>query len=228
MKRIISFIALATVLSLLPELSEAGGRKVPVIELLCGQVRSTDGEPLEARIAVKKGRQKTVTGPGGSFYLNNVPADAILIITYGGIKTEVSVDGRSRIRLSLVDPYKRMKGGKEETVDTGLGEVKKDYYSGSMLEMTAEDIERGNYNCVVDAMRANLGGITVSDEGYVSMRGRKTFNGSTHALVILDGTEVDSVEVADVHDIEKITVLKDGEMYGSRGANGVVVITTKK
>lgn len=227
MKRIVSLLAL--VLFLFPQQSEAGGRKAPLIELLYGQVRSTEGEPLEATVAVKKGRQKTRTGPGGTFYLNNVPADAILVVTYKGIKTEISVDGRNKIRLSLVDPYAKMKGeGAEKTVDTGLGEVKKDNYTGSMLEMTAEDIERGRYNCVVDAMRARLGGITVTDEGYVTMRGVNTFNGSIYALILLDGTEVDSVEAADVHDIEKVTVLKDGDMYGSRGANGVVIITTKK
>ena len=201
------------------------GERIPAV---VGNVKSTEGKPLSATISVKKGKQKVKTDERGNFVLMDVPADGTLIVVFNKVKTEVPVDGRSKIRLTLVDPISKMKGSsKPGEIETSLGNIRKDDYTGSLAELTAEDIERSKYNNLVDAMRGKMGGITVTDEGYVTMRGINTFNGSIYALILIDGTEADSVLDVEARDVEKVSILKEGEMYGQRGANGVVLITTK-
>lgn len=201
------------------------GERIPAV---VGNVKSTEGKPLSVTISVKKGKQKVHTDEKGNFVLMDVPADGTLIVVFNKVKTAVPVDGRSKIRLTLVDPISKMKGSsKSGEIETSLGNIRKDDYAGSLAELTAEDIEKSKYNNLVDAMRGKMGGITVTDEGYVTMRGINTFNGSVYALILIDGTEADSVLDVEARDVEKVSILKEGEMYGQRGANGVVLITTK-
>ena len=201
------------------------GETIPV---LVGNVKSTEGQPLSASVAVKKTKKKVMTDERGNFILMDVPANGTLVVTYNKVKTEIAVDGRSKVRLTLVDPLSKMKGTSSGgNIETNLGSISKDDYAGSLSELTAEDIERNGYTNLVDAMRGKMGGVLITDEGYVTMRGINTFNGSIYALILLDGTEVESVLDVEAKDVEKVSILKEGDMYGQKGANGVVIINTK-
>ena len=204
-------------------------KKAEVLPVVMGSVKSTEGKPLDAVISLKKGRQKVRTDERGNFMLQNVPADAHLIISFHKVKTEIAVDGREKIRLTLVDPLAQMKGKSESgSVETVMGQISKDNYSGSLSELTAEDIEKGGFNSLIDAVRTKIGGITVYYNGQVSMRGISSINGSIYALIIIDGVESYSILDVDVHDVATLSVMRDGDMYGLKRANGVVLITTKQ
>ena len=227
MRKIVALIALTCLLFVSAE--GATKKKAEILPVVMGSVKSTEGKPLDALIILKKGRQKVRTDERGYFVLRNVPADAHLVVSFHKVRTEIAVDGREKIRLTLVDPLARMEGeAKPKSVETVMGDINKDNYSGSLSELTAEDIEKGGFNSLVDAVRTKIGGLTVYDDGRVSMRGISTINGSIYALIIIDGTESYSLFDVDVHDVETLSVLREGDMYGLKGANGVVLITTKR
>lgn len=227
--RILAFyLALLGFISAMPS-EAAPKKKAEILPVVMGSVKSTEGRPLDAVIKVKKGRQKARTDERGNFVLQGVPADAHLVIAFHGVKTEIAVDGREKIRLTLVDPIAQMKGGSgANSVDTVMGKISKDNYSGSMSELTADEIEKGGFNSLIDAVRTKIGGVTVTDDGQVTMRGINTINGSIYALVIIDGVEADSILDVDVRDVASLSILREGDMYGLKGANGVVLITTKR
>ena len=229
MNRLALFLGMLFALTLNFPAPAAGPGKGTVLPVVIGSVKSTEGAPLEAVVSVKRGKQKVKTDERGNFILMNVPSDAVLVVSFHKVKTEIAVDGREKIRLTLVDPIAQMKGGPaEQEVDTGLGKVRKSDYTGSLSELTAEDIERGGFTNLLDAMRAKIGAVTVTEDGQVTMRGINTFNGSIYALILLDGTEIDSLNDIDVKEVARVSVMKEGDMYGIKGANGVVLITSKQ
>lgn len=202
---------------------------------LSGVVTSADdNQPLPGVTVVVKGTTNgTVTNFDGIYSLN-VASDAILQYSFVGMKQqEISVDGRSQINVALeADAF-----DVEEVVVVGYGVQKKALTTGANLNVKGEDIAEMNTGSAMEALQGVAAGISITRNNgapgagtRVTIRGLGTI-GNSNPLYIVDGVAVGDIDYLSPSDIESIDVLKDAAsaaIYGSRAANGVVLVTTVK
>lgn len=119
-----------------------------------------------------------------------------------------------------------------DQVDVGYGTTDKDHLTYSVSSLKMEENEAGVYTNMYDYLRGKVPGVYVGPENSMSsiiVRGVSTVNGSTVPLVLLDGMEINDLDAVSPYDVYSVSVLKDSSssIYGVRGANGVILITTK-
>lgn len=170
----------------------------------------------------------------GTFKFNVKSPNAILIVSFMGYKTqEVELKGRTNINIELGQDQEAL----EEVVLVGYGSVKKSDLTGAVSTISGADLKKQPISNVAEALTGRLAGVRVtSSEGSpdaeinIRIRGGGSLTQDSSPLIIVDGFPVNSMNDISSSDIENITVLKDASstaIYGSRGANGVVLITTK-
>lgn len=202
-----------------------------------GRVLDDKKEPLIGATVLIKGLKTTgtVTDINGQFTLN-VPADKqTLTVSYLSFKTqEVNVTGKSTITIVMHDNNVQM----NEVVVVGFGKQKKESVVGAITQTKGEVLARaGGVSSVGAALTGNLPGVTTTassgmpgeEDPQIVIRGRSTWNNSD-PLVLVDGIER-SISSVDINSVESISVLKDASataVYGVRGGNGVILITTKR
>lgn len=206
-------------------------------KVIKGKITDTKGEPIiGANVVVKGTTNGVVTDIDGNFILN-VEDDAVLSISYIGYNIqEQAIAGKSFITVQLSEDTKKL----EEVVVIGYGVVRKSDLTGSVSSVKSEDIKSMPAGTVLTALQGRSAGLQVkqnsgSPGGSISVRirGTNSIKGSNEPLYVIDGFPSSSSNptILDNSDIESIEVLKDASaiaIYGSRGANGVVMITTKK
>ncbi len=202
--------------------------------LVKGQVVDQDGEPLiGATIQVKGSKEGTVTDIDGNFQIN-VPSDATLVVTYVGYKErEVAVRGRAVIDQIQLESDDNVL---EQVVVVGYGTQKKADLTGSVAVVNTDELKRVSNSNISTMLEGKVAGVQITSDGQpgadpsVKIRGLGTF-GSTAPLYVIDGVPMGTtIRDFSSNDIETIQVLKDasaGAIYGSRAANGVIIITTK-
>lgn len=200
---------------------------------ITGNVVDENGEPIiGASVMEMNTPNGTITDMNGKFSME-VAEGAILKITFIGYKTvEIPTDSRNNFNIQLSEDTKIL----EEVVVVGYGTRKKETLTGSVVAVSGKDIAQSPAADVSASMAGRLPGLIVNaragDPGAPDtqffVRGRGTI-GDNSALVIIDGVERGDIGKLNPNDIESITVLKDSEasIYGSRGANGVIIVTTK-
>jgi Outer membrane receptor for ferrienterochelin and colicins len=202
---------------------------------ISGVVKDKSGETIiGANISVKGYPSKgTITDLNGKFELQ-VPDNATLVVSYVGyIVQEIKVNGQSVIDVILVDDSKTL----EEVVVVGYGVQKKVNLSGSVESLKGENLSKKATIQTSQALQGMAPGVTITtnsgkpgSEGMsIRIRGIGTLN-SNDPLVLVDGVS-SSLDAVDPNDIENLSILKDAasaSIYGSRAANGVVLITTKR
>ena len=201
-----------------------------------GVVASTEGEPLPGvNIMIKGTTSGTVTDIDGNYSLEVPDAENnVLVFRFIGFADqEVSVDGRRKIDVTL----KESSIGLDEVVAIGYSTVTKRDLTGSVSSVSGETIAKVPVTNVSQALAGRMAGvqITTADgspdaEMIVRVRGGGSITGDNTPLYIVDGFPVSSINDVAPGDIESIDVLKDASstaIYGSQGANGVVIITTK-
>ena len=199
-----------------------------------GQIVDQDGMPLiGATIMVKGSKDGVVTDLDGNFQLD-APANATLVVSYVGFKDrEIAVNGRAvlgEIELSSDDQML------EQVVVVGYGTQKKADLTGSVSIVNAEEMKRVSNSNISTMLEGKVAGVQITSDGQpgadptVRIRGIGSF-GSTAPLYVVDGVPMGTtIRDFSPNDIATIQVLKDasaGAIYGSRAANGVVIITTK-
>ena len=199
-----------------------------------GVVKDQNGEPvIGANVSVKGTTLGTITGLDGDFVLE-VPENALIQVSYiGYVSQELRLGGRNHLDVVLKEDSQAL----EEVVVVGYGVQKKVNLTGSVSSIKSEELERQPIVTMKDALSGLAPGLTVvkssgqpgSSNPTITVRGVGTWKNSG-PLVLVDGM---SMSIADVlpNDIESISVLKDAAsaaIYGSRAANGVILITTKK
>ncbi len=202
-------------------------------------VSSEDGEPIPFASVVVKGTMKGIaSNADGNYVLDGVPKDAILVFSSVGFKDyEVAVGGQSVINAALQPDANML----EETVVVAYGSAKKiSSVVGAATLVKSDAFTKIPAASAGDALQGKVAGLQVytssgEPSATVSMRlrGVNSINASNTPLFILDGTPVDVAifTALNPNDIENVTVMKDASstaIYGSRAANGVVYITTKK
>ena len=199
-----------------------------------GKVVDEKGEPLvSATVRVKGGQGGTVTDLDGHFQLN-VPANATLLVSYIGYKDrEIAVRGRAIIEKIQLDADDRVL---DQVVVVGYGTQKKVDLTGSVAIVNADEMKKVSNSNISTMLEGKIAGVQITSDGQpgadpsVRIRGIGSF-GSTAPLYVIDGVPMGTtIRDFSPNDIASVQVLKDaaaGAIYGSRAANGVVIITTK-
>ena len=203
---------------------------------ISGRVTSEeDGDGLPGVNVIVKGTSLgTVTDLDGNYRLN-APEDGILVFSSVGFLTEeVNIGSQSRIDLVMFPDITAL----EEIVVIGYGEVEKKDVTGAIGSIESENIVRANPVQTAQAIQGQVAGVNVSKSngrpgsGYdINIRGLNSINYSNYPLVVIDGVMGGDMNALNPADIESMDVLKDASataIYGSRGANGVIIISTKR
>ncbi|NCB09048.1 MAG: SusC/RagA family TonB-linked outer membrane protein [Bacteroidia bacterium] len=208
---------------------------------LNGKVLDEGGLPLPGVSVIIKGTTTgTVTDMDGNFSLSNITSESTLVLSFVGLKTQEIMVG-NKTSLNVVMEEQTI--GIEEVVAVGYGVQKKESVVGSIAQATEEELRRtGNVTDLRQALSGNLpgivsltssgepGGVTTGESATnIFIRGQNTWNGG-QPLVLVDGVERDMNNI-DVNEVENISVLKDASataVFGVKGANGVILITTKR
>ena len=200
-----------------------------------GQVVDQDGEALiGATVKVKDAQSGAITDFDGNFELS-VPANATLVISYVGYKDrEIAVRGRAILNQIQLESDSHML---DQVVVVGYGVQKKADLTGSVSIVNADELKRVSHSNISTMLEGKVAGVQITSDGQpgadplVRIRGIGTLNGNQAPLYVIDGVPMGtSIRDFSPNDIETIQVLKDasaGAIYGSRAANGVVIITTK-
>ena len=201
---------------------------------ITGTVKDTDGNPLIGASVIVKGTSSgTLTNQDGSFTVN-ADDDDVLVFAYIGYTTqEIPVDGQTNIEVILEAEATDV----DEVVIVGYGTQKKSDLTGSIASINGEELQNIIAGNPTSALQGKLPGIQVENNGgepggatNVFVRGVSSLTNS-FPLYVIDGTFADNMNFVNPKDIERIEVLKDASsaaIYGSRAANGVVIITTKR
>lgn len=201
-----------------------------------GVVTDSNGEPLIGVNVAQKGAESngSITDLDGRFMLS-VPSNATLVVSYVGFKTlEVPVNGKSDLKITLQEDTETL----DEVVVIGYGVVRKADLAGSVSVMDNKAFKDQPITQASDALQGRMSGVNVVSDGIpggsvkVRVRGTNSINKSNDPLYVVDGMVRESgLDGINPEDIQSMQVLKDASstaIYGSRGANGVVIITTKK
>lgn len=200
-------------------------------------VSATDKQPLIGATVLVKGTNNGATTDARGKYSVKVdnPAADVLVVTYLGFLTqEVPVQGRSVVDVELVEDVKQL----EEVVVIGYGTAKKQDLTGSVASVKASDITKTASSNAMQAMQARMPGVDIQQsDGQagagldIKLRGQRSISASNAPLILVDGVEYGSTIDLNPSDIESMDVLKDASstaIYGTKGANGVIIITTKR
>lgn len=192
-----------------------------------GVVEDVLGQPLRgARVWVVNPDYYATTDRKGKFGLTNVQPTDTLHVKYKKQIYNVPVDSMKSVRVRIADEIKFEAQEDKELVNIGYGFVKRREYCSSSSGIPGEVLVRTGRTNILDALQGLVPGLTVSN-GRAVIRGIGTINSSSDPLFILDGVEVPSLSFVNLNDVERVEVQKDGSIYGVKGANGVILVTSK-
>ena len=191
---------------------------------------------IGANVIVKGTTNGTITDFDGNFTLENVPADGVLVVSYiGYLSQEIPVGNQSAINVTLKEDTQAL----DEVVVVGYGTMRKSDVTGSISTAKGEDMLKAQNFSALDNLRGKAAGVNIfsnsSQPGAygsrVVIRGQATINASSDPLYVVDGVVMENFYLMNPNDIESMEVLKDASataIYGARGANGVIMVTTKR
>lgn len=202
--------------------------------LVSGKVTDSANQPLPGVSVVVKGTTYgVITNNDGSYALTNVSPEATLVFSFVGMKTqEVAVAGKTTINIVMLEEAISI----DEVVAIGYGTVKKKDFTGSVGSVNAEALTARGATGVLQSMQGAIAGVNISQTSSrpgadfnIQIRGQNSLN-SRPPLFVVDGIVTDDINFLNPSDIVKVDILKDASstaIYGSRGSNGVVMVTTK-
>ena len=201
-----------------------------------GEVKNQAGESIVGASVVEKGTMNgTITDFDGNFQITVSNPEAVLQVRFiGFIAQEILLEGQTTLTVVLKEDDKQL----EEVVIVGYGSQKKESVVGAISQVSAKELLKSPAANISQAIAGKIPGVVTSqtsgapgsDDTKIYIRGRATFAGDGQPLILVDGVERAYSQIAP-DDIETISVLKDASataVYGVRGANGVMLITTKR
>lgn len=203
---------------------------------ITGKVLDENNQPMPGVTIVVDGTTKgTMTGPDGTFTLAEVPSGSTVIVSCIGYTNQVLPEGKSNYVVSLVPDSEML----EETVVVAFGQQKKLSVTGAISTVASADLRKTTSTRLDNALAGRVTGLTSMQSGggqpgvdgaTMYLRGAATTNGKS-PLILVDGVERDNIRTIDMNEVESISVLKDASataLYGVQGANGVILIQTRK
>ena len=204
---------------------------------ITGTVKDASGEPMIGVSVVVDGTTiGGVTDFDGNFTIQNVSEKAVLKISYIGFKEQkISVAGKNSFNVTMQEDAAAL----DEVVVVGYGTMKKKDLTGSVASVKTEDLAKVAGANALSAMQAKVPGVDLQQSGggeagagvSMTLRGNRSLLAGNGPLVIVDGVEYGSTLDIPASDIESMDILKDAAstaIYGTKGANGVILITTKR
>lgn len=202
-----------------------------------GTVVDAAGEPvIGASVIIKGTSTGTVTDFDGNFTINNVPNGASLVISYVGFRTQtLPVAGKGNLSVTLEEDKQLL----DEVVVVGYGVQRKSDVTGALTRVGEKELNSKPVANAFEALQGKAAGVDITSSerpgtiGSILIRGSRSLNASNSPLYVVDGVPLQAggIETINPRDIESIDILKDASstaIYGSRGANGVVLVTTKR
>ena len=202
-----------------------------------GNVSDQSGEPLIGASIVIKGQNTGVTSDlDGNYTIANVPADATLVYSYVGYLTfEDKVKGRTKIDVILSEDQQLL----DEVVVVGYGSLSRREITSSIVQVDKAEFNQGGMNNAMQMINGKVAGLNVSTtaaadpngSSSLQIRGATSLSAENGPLIVIDGVAGGDIRTLAPQDIESMSVLKDAAssaIYGTRGANGVILITTKR
>ncbi len=202
-----------------------------------GTVVDAAGESvIGASVMVKGTNNGTITDMSGQFTIQNVPQNATLTVTYVGYRTQnVPVGGKSSFSITLEEDKQLL----DEVVVVGYGVQRKSDVTGALTRVGEKELNAKPVNNAFEALQGKAAGVDITTSerpgtiGSIRIRGQRSIGADQGPLYVVDGVPLQSggIESLNPRDIESIDILKDASstaIYGSRGANGVVLVTTKR
>ncbi|MGI6224251.1 MAG: SusC/RagA family TonB-linked outer membrane protein [Prevotella sp.] len=200
-----------------------------------GKVVDVESEPIIGASIVASGKNATVSDINGDFNIKVNKGDKLTISYMGFVTQTVTVKGNS-LRVVLQEANSQL----DEVVVVGTV-MKKSDLTGAVAGVNAKTLEEKPVTSINEALQGRVAGVfitnptRITDDASIKIRGNNTINGSTDPIFVVDGMVMDNsfsgFNAVNLNDVESVEVLKDASataIYGSRGSNGVVVITTKK
>ena len=201
-----------------------------------GTVKDAAGEPvIGASVVVKGTTNGIITDFDGNFSLSNVNKGDIIQVSFVDYQTvEVAWNGQA-LNITLQDDTQAL----DELVVVGYGVMRKSDVTGSISVAKGEDMVKAQNFSALDNLRGKAAGVNIfsnssqpgAQASRVIIRGQATINASSEPLYIVDGVAMENFHLINPNDIESMEVLKDASataIYGARGANGVIMVTTKR
>ncbi|GAA4425448.1 TonB-dependent receptor [Pontibacter saemangeumensis] len=202
-----------------------------------GKVVGDDGVGVPGATVVVKGTSVgTATDAEGNFVLNVPSGSGTLVVSFIGFKTqEVPINNRSSVNVTLSTDAQAL----EEVVVTGYGTQKKADVTGATATVNSKDLNAGVINNPMQAVQGKVAGLNVvsgggdptSNRPVIRLRGTSSLSANSEPLIVIDGVAGASLSTVAPEDIASMDILKDASsaaIYGSRGSNGVIIITTKR
>ena len=203
---------------------------------ITGKVLDENNQPMPGVTIIVDGTTNgTMTGSDGTFTLGGVPSGATVIVSCIGYTNQVLPEGKSNYVVSLVPDSEML----EETVVVAFGQQKKLSVTGAISTVASADLRKTTSTSLDNALAGRVTGLTSMQSGggqpgvdgaTMYLRGAATTNGKS-PLILVDGVERDNIRTIDMNEVESISVLKDASataLYGVQGANGVILIQTRK
>ena len=235
-------LSAAMFISVIPMMAEVssdvrnfGTQLVTQVKSVTGTIIDETGEPMiGVSVLVQGTTTGTVTDLDGKFVLE-VPANATLVISYIGYKTQnIKVGSQHAFAIKMESDNEVL----DEVVVVGYGVVKKRDLTGSVSSVKAGDIQKTASSNAMQAMQAKVPGLDIQQSSgqagsgiNINLRGNRSINADNSPLILVDGVEYGSTIDINPSDIESMEVLKDASstaIYGTKGANGVIIISTKR
>ncbi|MCQ2334323.1 MAG: TonB-dependent receptor [Paludibacteraceae bacterium] len=204
-------------------------------QTVSGVVSDAGKEPIIGASVLEQGTSNgTVTDFDGHFTLNVSDANATLVVSYVGMKAqEVALKGRTNLQITLQEDKEVL----DEVVVIGYGTAKRRDITTAVSSVSTDDIEKHPITSAAQAIQGKAAGVTVvkpngqpGADMVIRVRGTTSMNGSNDPLYVVDGVPMTDIAFLAPNDIESMQILKDASsaaIYGSRAANGVIMITTK-
>ncbi|GAA4304592.1 TonB-dependent receptor [Aestuariibaculum suncheonense] len=200
-----------------------------------GTVTDSQGMVLPGASILEKGTTNGATSDFDGNYMIDVPSNSVLVFSYVGYKTqEASVSNKTFINIELEEDAATL----DEVVVVGYGTAKKSDLTGAVSSVSSKDFEKQPVFRVEDALQGRASGVIVNknsgapgSEIKIRIRGSNSINGNNQPLVVIDGVIGADLRSINTNDVASMEVLKDASataIYGSRGANGVILVTTKR
>lgn len=190
-----------------------------------GRITTPEGKGIRARIYVENRDKQTVSDSKGRFGLTDIEAHDVLRIVHKRTTLTIKVDGRRSIDIvwsGVSESYHAEES--EELMNYGFGYVKRreslDYSSG----ISGDRLRATGAKSLVEAIQMCYPGLRYIN-GELCLLTQNSINGSSAVLILVDGNEINP-DMINIHDVKSVEIIKGSNMYGFRGANGVVLITT--
>ncbi len=199
-----------------------------------GLVTDVMGNPLRnVKVYVVSDHIYSRSDKKGRFGLTDVQPNDTLHLRYKKLYYAIPVDGRKSITIKLGDQIDPVAHEDEELVNWGYGYVKKRESLEVSNGISGEELIHMGQTNLLAALQGRVPGLNIGpsymgQDPKVTMRGINSINAPQTPLYIVDGVEVESLEFINVYDVDRVEVLKEASIYGVRGSNGAIIVTTKR